>query len=197
MKKLTGSNIPFFFFLVLCSMTTYFLLTNGLSKTGFGLIIRSTGRTSVTFFLLAFGASGFQYFWKNSFTNWVRKNRRYLGISFAISHYFHLAGILYLNFIISEPIIAERGLIIVGLGGLGYVFLTLMALTSTDKAIETIGIKNWKILHWVGSHYLWIVFSTSYIPRAVSDYFYIPFAAGLIFVIIIRLSYFLKIRSSK
>jgi hypothetical protein len=51
-----------------------------------------------------------------------------------------------------------------------------------------VGFKNWKTLHWVGSHYIWIVFVTSYGGRAFQENFYIPFAVALLLVMVIRVA---------
>lgn len=189
MKNFAGRNIPILFLFFIIGLSAAFLYHNDITETGVGLIIRSTAQASILFFLLAFSASAFHFFFKNAFTNWQLKNRRYLGISFAISHYFHLIAILIMNFIVDKPVLAERGFVTVSLGGVAYVFLTLMALTSTDKAITKMGLKNWKILHWVGSHYIWVVFATSYGGRAFQENFYVLFAIALVLVMVFRIAH--------
>ncbi|WP_413359073.1 hypothetical protein [Prochlorococcus sp. MIT 1201] len=61
-------------------------------------------------------------------------------------------------------------------GGLGYVFIFLMALTSTDRAQQWMGMKNWKRLNWIDSDWLWNVFLLTYVePTREDPKFYIPF----------------------
>lgn len=192
MQYLNGRNIPILVFFFIAGLCSAFLAQHGVSKEGIGLVIRSTARISITSFLLAFSASAFHFFFKNKLTKWQLKNRRYLGISFAVSHYIHLIAILIMNFVVDEPVLAERGFIIVSLGGIAYVFLTLMTLTSTDKAIAKMGHKNWKTLHWVGSHYIWIVFANSYGGRAFYEPFYVPFAVALVVVMGFRIGYYFR-----
>lgn len=56
--------------------------------------IRFTARTSLVLFLLAFTASALHRFWLCGVTVWLRRNRRYLGLSFAGSHLVHAVAIL-------------------------------------------------------------------------------------------------------
>ena len=43
-------------------------------------------------------------------------------------------------------------------GGFGYLLMYAMALTSTDKMVRRVGIKNWRMLHSIGINYLVIAF---------------------------------------
>ena len=49
-------------------------------------------------------------------------------------------------------------------GGLAYLFIFAMALTSNDAAMRALG-KNWKRLHTVGIHYIWLIFTLAYAGR--------------------------------
>lgn len=65
------------------------LLIKGINETSFRIAIRFTARTSCILFLLAFTASSLRRIQSNPLTNWLVTNRRYLGLSMAISHGFH------------------------------------------------------------------------------------------------------------
>jgi ABC-type multidrug transport system fused ATPase/permease subunit len=52
---------------------------------GVRMVIRFTARTSLLFFCLAFGAAALARIWPNAWTQWQRRNRRYLGVTFAAS----------------------------------------------------------------------------------------------------------------
>src|SRR3981189_3943940 len=56
---------------------------------GVRMVIRFTARTSLLFFCLAFGAASLARLWPNAWTRWQRRNRRYLGVTFAASHGIH------------------------------------------------------------------------------------------------------------
>src|SRR5436190_21075973 len=60
---------------------------------GVRMVIRFTARTSLLFFCLAFGAAALAKLWPNGWTRWQRRNRRYLGVTFAASHGIHAAAI--------------------------------------------------------------------------------------------------------
>src|SRR3981189_1768235 len=56
---------------------------------GVRTVIRFPARTSLLFFCLAFGAAALARLWPNAWTRWQRRNRRYLGVTFAASHGIH------------------------------------------------------------------------------------------------------------
>src|SRR3978361_1802057 len=60
---------------------------------GVRMVIRFTARTSLLLFCLAFGAGALAKLWPNAWTRWQRRNRRYLGVTFAASHGIHAVAI--------------------------------------------------------------------------------------------------------
>ena len=60
---------------------------------GVRMVIRFTARTSLLFFCLAFSAAALARLWPNAWTRWQRRNRRYLGVTFAASHGIHAVAI--------------------------------------------------------------------------------------------------------
>jgi methionine sulfoxide reductase heme-binding subunit len=139
--------------------------------------IRLTARTSITLFLLAFTAAALWRFWPNAWTRWQRQNRRYLGVSFAVSHGIHLAAILWLGRIAPADLAQSANLVTWVFGGLAYVFIAAMTLTSFDRTTRMIGPRAWTILHTTGAYYVWLIFANSYIGRALTMPEYIPVAA--------------------
>jgi methionine sulfoxide reductase heme-binding subunit len=140
-------------------------------------VVRLTARTSVTLFLAAFTAAALFRFWPNAWTRWQRQNRRYLGVAFAFSHGVHLAAIFWMQHV--QPVeFAQRVNAITWIGGgLAYAFIAAMTATSFDRTATMIGPRAWKILHTVGSYYIWLIFANSYIGRALAMPEYIPAAA--------------------
>ena len=59
--------------------------------------IDATGRCSLFLFSIAFTASSIHRFCPSSLTRWTRQNRRWIGLSFAASHFIHLALILKIS----------------------------------------------------------------------------------------------------
>ena len=60
---------------------------------GVRMVIRFTARTSLLLFCLAFSAAALVRLWPNAWTHWQRRNRRYLGVTFAASHAVHAVAI--------------------------------------------------------------------------------------------------------
>ena len=76
-----------------------------------------------------------------------------------------------------DPFVSEQSMAQWVFGGLAYGFVFLMALTSTDQAQRWMGIKNWKRLHFVGSHWIWTLFLLTYVKHVKEGplWFYLPF----------------------
>jgi DMSO/TMAO reductase YedYZ heme-binding membrane subunit len=151
-------------------------------------IIRATARSSFVLFSLAFTASAVCYFWPNAWTRWQLRNRRYLGVAFALSHFVHLLAILALGQIAPAELSAETNAITWIFGGLAYVFIGLMAATSFNSTARVIGPRAWTLLHTVGSYYIWLIFANSYLARAVSIPAYIPAGVLVIFILCLRVA---------
>jgi methionine sulfoxide reductase heme-binding subunit len=149
---------------------------NGLNETGMRVAIRLTARSSCLLFLLAFLGSTLAALWPSAVTQWLRTNRRYFGLSFAVSHAWHAIAILGLAFISQGTALNYSP------GGiLGYIFLVLMVATSWDGAMQWLGESRWHVLHTVGAYYLWIAFFVSFAKYGTIALIY-PFLTGLLVV---------------
>ena len=125
---------------------------------------RYTANLSFLYLFAAFSASALNESFKNQSSKILLRNRRYFGLSFAIAHSFHLVALIYFfSGSNDEPSIVS----VLG-GGLGYLLMYGMALTSTDKMVRRLGIKNWRLLHTVGINYLAIAFLFTFIANAPS-----------------------------
>lgn len=88
------------------------------------------------------------------------RHRRYLGLSFALAHTIHFGYVASLVVVLGEtiePFVAV-------FGGLAFVLLWVMAATSNNASVRLLG-KNWRRLHLVGMHYLWLIFMQSFAGR--------------------------------
>ena len=144
---------------------------------GWRVVIRATARTSLVLFSAAYIASSLRAFWRSDASKWLLRNRRYVGLSYAVSHTLHLGAILTLARVAPE-FRFESGTLIGG--GIAYVFLYMMALTSNDRAVAFLGLDRWRRLHRAGMHYNWFIFFQSFARRALTEPFYLPF--GLLVV---------------
>ena len=116
--------------------------------------IDATGRVSLILFSIAFTSSSVESFWPSSLSRWTLRNRRWIGLSFASSHFIHLGLIISMTVFFPDPFVREQSMAQWVFGGLAYGFVMLMALISTDQAQHWMGMKNWKRLHFVGSHWI-------------------------------------------
>src|SRR3954447_18699916 len=90
---------------------------------GVRMVIRFTARTSLLFFCLAFSAAALARLIPNAWTRWQRRNRRYLGVTFAASHGIHAVAIGCFA-VISRPLFMEATSAASFIfGGIGYAFI--------------------------------------------------------------------------
>jgi len=142
----------------------------GGGEAGVRSAIRATARSTLLVFLVVFCTSSLRRRWPAPATHWLMRNRRYLGLSAAVSHAYHLAFIVTLNATVASE---ETELPILIGGSFGFVMLALMAATSNDASQRRLR-RNWRRLHLVGMWTIWIIYAFSYFPRALDG----PIGAG-------------------
>ena len=123
-------------------------------------IIRVTAFTSALPFLLVFVARPLHRLRRSTATRWLMMNRRYLGLSVAASHWWHLVAIIALVswYSAGGPGISPLTKLF---GGGGFVMLALMAATSNDASQRALG-RGWRWLHLVGLWIVWLDFMFTY-----------------------------------
>ena len=161
--------------------------TFGLTEEGVRILVRLTARISFVLFSAAFVASSLRALWPNSFTTWLLRNRRYVGVGFAFAHFVHLGALALLNRLYPARWEELVGLPLIVVGSIGYVFIALMTATSFDRTTRWLGAKRWKTLHLTGGYVIWLVFALTYIPRAVRSVVFVPAAVLLVAVLGVRL----------
>jgi DMSO/TMAO reductase YedYZ heme-binding membrane subunit len=158
--------------LALLAMAAGLVLGHRLDVEGIRLAIRATARTSLVLFALAFSAGALFTLWPNGWTRWQRRNRQYLGLAFAVSHAIHAAAIV--AFATLDPVAFHQtsmaGSIVTG--GIAYLFIVAMALTSFDWSAAWIGPRAWRALHWTGGYYILISFIVTNGKRIGTSPFY-------------------------
>ena len=146
----------------LVAMSALVLAAAGTGEDGVRMLIRATARSSALLFLIAFLARPVRQLWRNDATAFAIKNRRYFGVSMAVSHLIHGIAIVWL--LTAFPRAYEVGATTLVGGGLGFVFIAAMAATSSDAAFKALGRARWQALHRTGVWYLWFVFAFTFIP---------------------------------
>ena len=154
---------------------------------GMRVVVRTTAQTSLFLFCTAFVASSLHGLAPFGLTRWLLANRRYIGVSFAYSHFLHAIG-LYAFSTMDPAAFAEHATTVMfAFGGAAYVFIALMALTSFDWTAALLGPWAWQKLHTTGAYYIWFVFLISEGRRAVYDTYYCPFVGVLFAMMALRL----------
>ena len=173
--------------LALAAMALGFVVSHGGDVEGLRLAIRATARTSLVLFALAFTASAMAELAPGAATRWQRRNRRYLGVSFAVSHFIHLAVILALAAMDRALFWKLTNVTTIVLAGSAYLFIAAMAATSSDRAVAWMGAGRWRLLHLIGGWYIWISFAIAVGKRVPFDSFYWPIALLVLAAAAVRL----------
>ncbi|MCW5735271.1 MAG: hypothetical protein KIS73_14155 [Enhydrobacter sp.] len=172
--------------LLLLAMTAY-LLADEPDVEGLRTVIRATARTSLILFAMAFAASALVELAPGAVTRWHRRNRRYIGVSFAFSHAIHLAALVALAQIDPELFWTLTNPTTLVLAGTAYLLLAAMTATSFDRTAAWLGARTWRLLHLVGGWYIWISFAVAIGKRLSQGPVYWALMALLLGVAIVRL----------
>ena len=116
-----------------------------------------------------------------------------LGVAFAGIHFAHLGLIVYRDRQVADFTfrILENAL-----GGLMYLFIFLMFVTSFDAPARWLGVRNWRILHRLGLYAVLVAFLQTIVPDSREQVFSINGVLTLLaaLAIVIRLTVFLANR---
>lgn len=164
-----GRRIPWWLFVavpgVAAAIATGSIVVQGANADGLLHITRYTARFAFLIFVLVFAAGALAQLFPSATTRWLKRNRRYLGLSFALAHFIHLGALTSWFIAIGEM---PETRTILG-GGLAYLLIAAMALTSNDWSVRTLGPKVWRRLHLIGIAYVWLIFMNSYLGRLASE----------------------------
>lgn len=177
--RFAGWNIVAVTALGLLATATAIVVAMGVSTESVRLLVRLTGRISLIVFCLAFSAAALARIFRSPATAWLLANRRYLGLSFVLSHLFHAAVLIAFWRVDPAEFKTATNPAMFLFGGLGYVFVLLMGATSFDASAAWLGKRGWRMLHLVGGYYLSLIFLQAEAKRA-ADPFYWPFLAIVI-----------------
>lgn len=175
--------------LLLVTMTAAIFACTGTGERGVRTVIRATARSSLAIFLLTFTASSLRRLVAIPATAWLLRNRRYLGVSLAISQALHLAAIAWVFARWPHPFLEQSATraTLIG-GGLSYLLVAAMTVTSFDGPARWLGPRRWRMLHLAGSYLLYFIFAQSYVGRVLrGDWTYLPLVLALIAALLLRI----------
>jgi sulfoxide reductase heme-binding subunit YedZ len=173
---------------VIAAATLIFAARDDFDAQGLRMALHFTARTSLILFLLAFSASALRKLWPNARTQWLLRNRRYLGLSFAASHAMHAVAII--AFALTAPTAFREATspATFVFGGIGYALIIALAATSFDRTASAIGPRAFKILHRTGLFYLWAQFTVSFVKHHDGTAVYWLFLALLAGAMLLRIA---------
>jgi DMSO/TMAO reductase YedYZ heme-binding membrane subunit len=173
--------------LVLASLSILIAATRQFEVDGVRMVIRFTARTSLLLFCLAFSAAALARLWPNAWTRWQRRNRRYLGVTFAASHGLHALAIACFAAMDPPGFAQATSAASFLFGGVGYAFIAAMTATSFERTAALIGPRAWRRLHLVGGYYLLFQFTASFAMRVPAMPLYALFLIPPLLVLVLRL----------
>jgi hypothetical protein len=160
--RLRGWALTRWISVALVAMSALVLEAAGTGEEGVRMLIRATARSSAILFLVSFLARPLRRLWRTDATAFALENRRYFGVSMAVSHLIHGSAIVWLA--TAFPSAYQANATALAGGGLGFVFIAAMAATSSDAAFRALGRARWTLLHRTGAWYVWLIFAITFIP---------------------------------
>ncbi len=127
-------------------------------STGAGVssMIRFSVRWAVPFIFLVVAASSVQILFSGPFPMWWLRNRKYIGLCFAVAMAWQGAFIFIMSNFFRDHYYADIYLLRDELeGSIGYIFLTAMVVTSFRFGRKHLTQKQWKLIHKSGIYFLW------------------------------------------
>ena len=138
------------------------MMAYGFNETGMRLLLRVTGRVSFPLFVMTATGSSFHKLYPSALSRWLHTNRKFIGLSFAITYLYHFFGIAGLIYMTGNPGIDGLELI---LSILCYAFLVPMAITSFRSVRQRISPWAWESLHSTGMLMIWYFFLQEYLHQ--------------------------------
>ena len=173
--------------LILTALSLWIAGMHAFDTDGVRRVIRFTAKSSLLFFCLAFSAGALWRLWPNAWTHWQRRNRRYLGVTFAGSHGIHLIAVAAFATMDPASFAAATSKATYIFGSVGYMIIFAMTATSFGPPARAIGPRAWRILHLSGSYFLWAQFMVSFGMRVPAMLLYALFLIPLVAAMAARL----------
>ena len=191
-----GWSLTFYYSLATLIVSLFIMLVRGFNEPALLQVLSFTARASMYPFFMAFAASGLYLFWPNAITRWMRQQRRYLGVSFAVTFIIHGTAIVLRLLFYPDSFLAAMEMETIDeminsqffvVGGFGFVAAFLMAITSNRWSQQRLG-PLWKVGHWFGNYYILLQFVAGEIMRTQLSLGYLPYLLMMITVILLRIA---------
>jgi len=129
---------------------------------GVSTMIGFSVRLAVPFIFLVVAISSVQTLFPGPFSMWLLRNRKYIGMCFAVVMAWQGLFIFIMSYFFREYYFADVYFFRDELeGSIGYIFLPAMVVTSFEFGRKHLSPKQWKLLHKSGIYFIWAyAFST-------------------------------------
>lgn len=126
------------------------------SGAGVSKMIQFSVRFAVPFIYLVVAASAVQKLFPGPFPSWWLRNRKYIGMCFAVAMAWQGTFIFIMSNFFRDYYYADVYLLRDEIeGSIGYIFLPAMVLTSFEFGRKHLTLKQWKVLHTTAIYFLW------------------------------------------
>ena len=126
------------------------------TASGVSSMIGFSVRLAVPFIFLVVAASSMQILFPGSFSKWWLRNRKYIGMCFAVAMSWQGLFIFIMSYFFRDYYFENVYLFRDELeGSIGYIFLPAMVVTSFHFGRKHLSAKQWKLLHKSGIYFLW------------------------------------------
>ena len=144
-------SIPMLITIVVTMMGADMSTASGVSS-----MIGFSVRLAVPFIFLVVAASSMQILFPGSFSKWWLRNRKYIGMCFAVAMSWQGLFIFIMSYFFRDYYFENVYLFRDELeGSIGYIFLPAMVVTSFHFGRKHLSSKQWKLLHKSGIYFLW------------------------------------------
>lgn len=144
-------------------------------------------RFAIPIIFIIVATSALATLFPNPLTQWLMRNRKFVGLSFAVAMFWQGVFIVVISTIHREYYFSEIYLFRDELEGtIGYIFMAAMVVTSFYLARKKITQSQWDLIHKGGMFFLWAYpfstywWSTTYGPEYYSLHYYIFYWMGLL-----------------
>ena len=144
-------SIPMCMIMVIAMMGVDMSTGSGVSE-----MIGFSVRWAVPFIYLVVAISSIQILYPGPFSMWLMRNRKYIGLCFAVAMawqglFIFIMSYFFHNYYFEEVYLFRDELE----GSIGYIFLPAMVVTSFHFGGKHLSSKQWKLLHKSGIYFLW------------------------------------------
>jgi len=122
---------------------------------GVSAMIQLAVQWAVPFIFLVVAASSVQILLPGPFPMWWLRNRKYIGMCFAVAMAWQGMFIFIMSSFFREHYLQGYLLSNEIQGSIGYIFLSAMVVTSFHFGRKHLNLKQWKLIHKSGIYYLW------------------------------------------